>query len=99
MTTHGRGVIGHHLYSEVVGAVLSSSPVPVLLVRSWHCGSESRSVPETPRLLVPLDGSAFAERALPIACDLARQLRGWLTLVRAVMRPDVVCGPHIAPGP
>lgn len=33
-------------------------------------------------ILVPLDGSPLAERALPIACDLARRGKGSLHLVR-----------------
>jgi nucleotide-binding universal stress UspA family protein len=34
-------------------------------------------------ILVPLDGSPLAERAVPIACDLARRGKGSLHLVRA----------------
>ena len=34
-------------------------------------------------ILVPLDGSALAERALPIACDIARRSGGAVHLVRA----------------
>jgi nucleotide-binding universal stress UspA family protein len=34
-------------------------------------------------ILVPLDGSPLAERALPIACDLVRRGKGALHLVRA----------------
>ncbi len=34
-------------------------------------------------ILVPLDGSALAERALPIACDIARRAGGAVHLVRA----------------
>ncbi|MBX7117918.1 MAG: universal stress protein [Gemmatimonadaceae bacterium] len=34
-------------------------------------------------ILVPLDGSALAERALPIACDLARRTGGAVHVVRA----------------
>jgi nucleotide-binding universal stress UspA family protein len=34
-------------------------------------------------ILVPLDGSPLAERALPIACDIARRAGGALHLIRA----------------
>ena len=34
-------------------------------------------------ILVPLDGSAFSERALPMATTLARALRAQVILVRA----------------
>lgn len=34
-------------------------------------------------ILVPLDGSALAERALPIACDIARRTGGAVHVVRA----------------
>ena len=39
------------------------------------------------RVLVPLDGSARAERALPVAARLARTLDGTLILVRVVQPP------------
>ena len=32
------------------------------------------------RIMVPLDGSAFGERALPLAVSLARKTGGWLQL-------------------
>ena len=39
------------------------------------------------RILVPLDGSALAERALPIAARLARSSGGSITLLRVVPSP------------
>ena len=50
------------------------------------------------QLLVPLDGSAAAELALPVACGLARRLRTPVTLVHVVERaaPETVHGqPHL----
>lgn len=41
-------------------------------------------------LLVPLDGSALAERALPIACDIARRTGGIVHLVRTHVPVAVV---------
>src|SRR5581483_8599878 len=40
-----------------------------------------------PRLLVPLDGSAWAESALPLASELGRLLSADLVLVRAAHPP------------
>jgi len=34
-------------------------------------------------ILVPLDGSALAERAIPVACQLARRTGGAVHLARA----------------
>ncbi len=52
---------------------------------------------EHPRLLVPLDGTSFAESALPVARDLARRLHGDLVLVHAepLAQTDLAYG---APG-
>lgn len=41
-------------------------------------------------ILVPLDGSALAERAIPVACDLARRTGGAVHLVRAHVPITVV---------
>jgi len=45
-------------------------------------------VAEGPRLLVPLDGSAFAEEALPVAQELAEAIGGELLLLHAVVPPE-----------
>lgn len=44
------------------------------------------------RILVPLDGSAQAERALPVAARLARHLKGTLILVRVAQPRGVETG-------
>jgi nucleotide-binding universal stress UspA family protein len=71
MTTHGRGAFGRWVFGSVADRVARSSPVPVLLVRP----SEGEPRPVTiRRLVVPLDGSALAEEALPTAQVLATRL-------------------------
>ena len=67
MATHGRSGVGRWLFGSVAEAVLRRSPVPVVMVRAWD---DQRTAPpirvQGPRrFLVPLDGSAFAEAALP----------------------------------
>ncbi len=88
MATHGRSGLGRWVYGSVAEAVLARSRVPVLLVRAWHDEHTIEAIPDHPRLLVPLDGSEFAEAALPIAESLAMALRGSLLLLRVVRLPE-----------
>jgi len=84
MCTHGRSGLGRWIYGSVAEQVLARSPVPVLLVR--HSGEVATLGPEREQasLLVPLDGSAFAETALPHAVALARTFGGSILLLRTV---------------
>ncbi len=84
MCTHGRSGLGRWVYGSVAEEVLARSPVPVLLVR--HSGEVATLGPEPEQasLLVTLDGSAFAETALPHAVTLARTFGGSILLLRTV---------------
>ena len=84
MTTHGRSGLGRWLYGSVAESVLARSPVPVLLVRATTEGAAAPAL-AAPRILVPLDGSFFAEAALPAAIELARALQAPLALLRVVL--------------
>ena len=88
MATHGRSGLGRWLYGSVAKAVLVRSPVPVLLVRAWQAGQLAEAPGERPRVLVPLDGSTFAESALPAARELAEALDGTLVLLQAIRQPE-----------
>jgi nucleotide-binding universal stress UspA family protein len=82
VSTHGRSGFGRWIYGSVADALLRQAPTPVLLVpagRRFHW-PDSRS----PRSLVPLDSSAFAEAVLDPADELAETLRAELVLVRVV---------------
>ena len=61
--THGHSGIEHAVLGSVAGAVLRRSTAPILLTRA---GAHAASPTGTPydRILVPLDGTAFAETAL-----------------------------------
>lgn len=93
IATHGRSGLGRWVYGSVAEGVLRHAPLPVLLVRSWQPGTAEADPEERPRVLVPLDGSALAEEALPVAERLADALAGELILLRAVPPPDLVPGP------
>jgi nucleotide-binding universal stress UspA family protein len=79
---------GHGFADRTSGCVamhvLLRSAVPVCVVRPGRGAlGPRRSVPR-PRVLVPLDGSEFAEAALPEAGKLASMLGGQLVLLRVV---------------
>jgi nucleotide-binding universal stress UspA family protein len=61
MSTQGRTGMIRWLFGSSADAALSSLPVPILLVR-----------PVYQQIVVPLDGSAWSESAIPRASELAR---------------------------
>jgi nucleotide-binding universal stress UspA family protein len=90
MATHGRTGLPHLLHGSTAEAVLAESPVPVFLVHPRP--GEASGTPFDPvsaRLMVPLDGSAFAEAALRPALDLLDSA-GELVLVAVAEPPDRV---------
>ncbi|MCW5848487.1 MAG: universal stress protein [Anaerolineae bacterium] len=87
MTTHGRSGLSRLIYGSVAEAVLHHSPVPVLLIRA---GVKPELVPLSqpqPVFLVPLDGSSFAEEALPHAMAFAQAFQGELALMHVYEPP------------
>jgi nucleotide-binding universal stress UspA family protein/CBS domain-containing protein len=81
IATHGRGGFKRLVLGSVAMQLVSHASVPVFLVRA--CAPELRREAALGRLLVPLDGSILASRALEIAQDVA--LPGaTLVLVRVV---------------
>lgn len=82
MSTNGRGALGRFVFGSVADRIVRTSPVPVLLVRPAADAPAAEGGHVT-RLLVPLDGSALAEAALPVATTLAQRLGVPIHLVRA----------------
>ncbi len=81
MSTHGRSGVDRILHGSVADHVLQHVSIPILMVpaacdRVWAPGRPLR-------LLIPLDGSAFAEEALGPASDLLRSFPVELWLLRA----------------
>jgi len=75
MTTAGRGAVGRLAYGSVADRVARTSPVPVLLVRADPAATVDVYAPASVRrLIVPLDGSARSQQALPKAATLAKHL-------------------------
>lgn len=84
MATHGRTGLGRLVFGSVAEEVLRQTTAPLLLVRAWAGDTAPPSLGTRPRILVPLDGSPFAEEALPVAVGLATALHGALVLLHAV---------------
>jgi nucleotide-binding universal stress UspA family protein len=94
MATHGRTGLDRWLHGSVADAVLRRADVPVLLTK---CGMDPIWTPGGPlRVLVPLDGSELAERALPIVEQLAARVGVEALLLRAV--PPSTGDPSAADG-
>jgi nucleotide-binding universal stress UspA family protein len=90
MATHGRTGASHLVYGSVAEAVLAHGSVPVFLVHGRP--GEAVATPFDPpsaRILVPLDGSAFSEAALPVAAEMLG-IAGELVLLTVVAPPDHV---------
>ncbi len=86
MVSHRQPNRQHQIVGSIAQAVLSHSPVPVIALRvEEHLYPSPR--PHAPEMIVPLDGSAFAETILPFALDLGRALHWSLTLLRVLPEP------------
>ncbi|MFL5762182.1 MAG: universal stress protein [Thermomicrobiales bacterium] len=83
MSSHGRGAVRRLAYGSVADRVARTSPVPVLIVRPGSEGQKEETR-QIRRLVVPLDGSPLAEKALPIAARLAPQIGVPMLIVSVV---------------
>jgi nucleotide-binding universal stress UspA family protein len=85
MCTRGAGGGGRLVYGSVADRVARHAPVPTLLLRGGHAPVAADAVR---RVVVPLDGSAAAERALPMAETVARVLGAPMHLVTVIESAD-----------
>jgi nucleotide-binding universal stress UspA family protein len=93
MASHGRGAIGRAIFGSVADRVARSATVPVFILRTPDEDAADSAV--VSRIVVPLDGSEIAQRALPLATKLANQLAAPVYIVRAV---DAATTLPMAPG-
>jgi nucleotide-binding universal stress UspA family protein len=82
MTTHGRTGPARWVLGSVAETLVKCGELPVLLQRAWDPGRRAILLGDQPGVLVPVDGSRFAEAALPAALALAEDLGGEVLLVR-----------------
>jgi nucleotide-binding universal stress UspA family protein len=78
MTTRGGSKVKRWAIGGVTEQVMRLSPIPVLPVQSRTRPAKNDHVR---RLIVPVDGSGLAERAIPWAADLARMLKARLVFL------------------
>jgi nucleotide-binding universal stress UspA family protein len=91
MATHGYSGLRRWTLGSVADKVLYAATIPVFLVRAIT--QPPASARSWKRILVPLDGSALAEQALPLAITLARRTQAELMLLQvAVPLVDYVPG-------
>ena len=84
MTTHGRGPLMRAWLGSVTDEFVRRSATPVLVVRPTGGAVDLTRLPEVRRILVPLDGSPFAERVLEPALALGSLTGAEYTLLRVV---------------
>jgi nucleotide-binding universal stress UspA family protein len=84
MASHGRSGVKRFVLGSVAMQLVSRATTPVFLVRA--ATPDARHTPALSRLLVPLDGSVLASRALEIAREMATAGTS-LVLVRVVPWP------------
>lgn len=94
MATHGYSGLQRWALGSTADRVVHIATMPVLLVRVGARPPEQQFALR--RILVPLDGSALAEQALPPAVELASHAHAELILLRVNAYP-VELGPEFIP--
>jgi len=88
MSTHGRGGLQRAYIGSVADGVLRRAHRPVLLVRPDGDEGEVRlSGKDVRRILVAVDGSVVAEKALAVALEVATAQDAHCTLLQVVVPP------------
>ena len=82
MATHGRSGLGRWLMGSVADKVVRHAHQPTLVVRVRDDADGSRA--NIGEVILPLDGSATAEAAIPHAVEMSKLLGVGISLIRAV---------------
>ncbi len=87
MATHARRGMARAFLGSVADQLIRETGIPVLVVRPPSLATELIDGPCYKRIIVPLDGSALAERSLDPAIALARIEHAQVTLLM-IVPPD-----------
>jgi len=97
MTSRGRGGITRALFGSVTDAIVRRAEVPVLVVRPEAGAAPAPGEPPFRRILLPQDGSEFAESIVPYVVALAGTEDVHYLVLR--VRPALLPDGRIEPGP
>jgi nucleotide-binding universal stress UspA family protein len=84
MTTHARGALGRFWLGSVADRLVRESPMPVLLVHPRPEAPDLRQDATLKHIVVPLDGSPFAEKILDPGMTLGQLMNADYTLLRVI---------------
>jgi len=90
MSSHGHSGFRRMVVGSVAARVVQTASAPVMLVRGSEEGSSIKIPTEVRRVVVPLDGSDFAENALDAVSEI---LAGEEVAVRLVRVPEIAVYP------
>lgn len=97
MATHYRGAIARFWLGSVTDDLIRHAAMPLLLAHGTDERVTLTADLSWKHMLVPLDGSPFAEQILPAASGLAKLMGAEITLLR-VIKPVLTTGYPMAPG-
>lgn len=83
MATHGRSGLSRGVLGSVTDRVMREATIPVMVVHAAEVPEQETWKPG--RIVLPLDGSALSEEALPHAVDLANLFKVPVLLLRVVL--------------
>lgn len=83
MTSHARGAIGRAAFGSIADRITRTSAIPIVIIRP-HDRPKSGAIESFRRIVLPLDGSALATNAVPVAKAIAHRLELLVWIVRAV---------------
>ena len=96
LATHGRSGLGRLLLGSVADQVLQQTTGPVLLVRATEEPDLDDTRPFT-KMLIPLDGSTFAEEAVTYALGLTLHTQPTYVLLQALSPARSIVAPGMTP--
>ena len=84
MSTRGRSTLASGILGSVAYNVVHESPIPVLAITPERARLHWDTDYGISRIIVPLDGSEFAESVLPYAASLSQKMDMGVTLVQVL---------------